>query len=310
MATEPERNPTRAILTLGSSSHGIFMIHELQEQGLSRDVLRRLVRQGVVVHECRGIYRLAGSAPDERQRRVLAVLGSRGVLSHQSAARFWGWTDCGSVPAHVTVPRNQRTPRLDDVVVHSVRRDLRAHYIERDGIRVMKPLWTVLDLAAIPVEVEQLRGFQNHCLASRLFGWATLERFVRAQSAGTPGIGRLRRLVAASADVESVAEAKLLDVLRGAGVEPPVTQYRLCTSSGRFIARLDNAWPRRRTGLEMDGYRYHASHAAFVADRDRHNRVTAAGWMLLHTTPDEVEHNPARLIRDLTDTLARPTAGA
>jgi len=308
MPADPESNPTRSLLDLASHRYGIFTSRDLLERELSRDVLRRLVREGIVTREGCGIYRAGGSPPDEHQRRLIALICTRGILSHQSAARFWGWTEAALLPMHVTVPRNQRTPRLDWLAVHTVRRDLRGQYIDRDEVRVTKPLWTLLDLAAAPVGDQPLTNFQNHCLASRLFTWAALERFAGAQRPQGPGVTRLRRLVATSADVESLAEARLLETLSRAGIEPPVTQYRLFSPAGQFIARLDNAWPARKTGLEMDGYRYHSSHRAFVADRDRHNRVTAAGWMLLHTTPDEVEHNPARLIRDVNATLARTPA--
>ena len=50
--------------------------------------------------------------------------------------------------------------------------------------------------------------------------------------------------------------------------------------------RIDIAQPHLRIAHEVDGWRYHNSRSAFSDDRERANRLTAAGWTVLRYTAD------------------------
>lgn len=83
-----------------------------------------------------------------------------------------------------------------------------------------------------------------------------------------------------------------------AGVPAPVSQYVIRDAAGGFLARVDLAWPDRRVALEYDGV-WHADAVQLRADRRRLNRLTAAGWIILHVTADRLHHDLDRIIRDL-----------
>ncbi len=52
----------------------------------------------------------------------------------------------------------------------------------------------------------------------------------------------------------------------------------------RLIARFDLAYPDARIGVEFDSYRHHFGRQAWRRDQSRHNRATAAGWLVIHLT--------------------------
>jgi hypothetical protein len=83
---------------------------------------------------------------------------------------------------------------------------------------------------------------------------------------------------------------------------------------GRFVAKLDMAWPDLKVAVEPAGYAYHSGWGAFVKDRKRHNGIVGAGWSIVLTTWGELEDDPggfcasARAALDLA--RARLQAGA
>ena len=102
------------------------------------------------------------------------------------------------------------------------------------------------------------------------------------------------RKVADLADglAESPQETRLRLVLRRAGLPAPVAQFRVFDSEG-FVARLDLAYPDVKVAIEYDGL-WHGDRRAFLDDRRRLNRLSAAGWVVLHVTVDDLRH-PQRL---------------
>lgn len=304
----PTRNPAKAILALAAANEGIVTTKQLLDRELSYHALRRLEEQGVVLRELHGIYRVAGTRQTETQRRLIATLGTGGALSHQSAARYWGWSGSSETPIHMMVARNRGGTGADWIVLHHVRRDLKDQCAAVGGLTVVRPLWTLLDVAAAGTKRVDLKSFQDCCLARRVFTWSRLVSFVAKQPPRTPGLSRLRELLAESLDVDSVAEALLHDALRSSGIPMPVSQFRLRDADGRIVAVLDNAWPESRVGLEMDGYGPHSAHEAFVSDRERHNSVIAEGWILMHTTPAAVRRNAGEVVGKVKRVLARAQA--
>lgn len=81
---------------------------------------------------------------------------------------------------------------------------------------------------------------------------------------------------------ESPQESRLRVRLTLAGLPRPVCQFELIRD-GRFIARVDLAWPTPRVAVEYDG-RWHADPAQLDRDRARLNRILGEDWIVLHVT--------------------------
>lgn len=54
-------------------------------------------------------------------------------------------------------------------------------------------------------------------------------------------------------------------------------------NDGRFVARLDLAWPERKVAVEYDGL-WHDDPEQFHRDRQRLNRLLGRDWIVLHVT--------------------------
>jgi hypothetical protein len=97
------------------------------------------------------------------------------------------------------------------------------------------------------------------------------------------GIVDARRAVElADPRAESVPESKMRVLLVLAGLEP-VPQYWIEDATGR-LARVDLAFPAQRVAVEYDGDWRDGELWALNRDRDRLNRVHAAGWDVVFVT--------------------------
>lgn len=68
---------------------------------------------------------------------------------------------------------------------------------------------------------------------------------------------------------------------------------------------IDVAFRERKLALEVDGYEFHSSRAAFEADRHRNNDLTEADWTVLHITWAMLMADPERVIARIRAVLAR-----
>ncbi len=285
-----------------ASNAGIITVAALRDAGISSNVTSRMVRRGLITREFRGIYRLGFQPPCELERWRLACAATAGCLSHGSAARYWGYLDLPAAEVHVTVRRRRRAPTAEWLLVHSTTAP--PPTVSAAGLTVTNVLRTAIDLAGQLGNQDHLTGFVDHCIAKRLMTTARLERYVRSHGVHVEGVGLLRRLLLESADTDSRAEAELVRLLVGNGIARPATRY-VIRRDGHFVARVDLAWPAGRLALELDGYCYHSDHGSFVQDRERGNRLVAAGWTLLRTTPSSMRQDPAGLCEAVRTALSR-----
>ena len=108
------------------------------------------------------------------------------------------------------------------------------------------------------------------------------------------GTRRARRAVdLADERAESPQESRLRVLLRSAGLRPE-PQYAVRDADGRFVARVDLAFPEQRVAIEYDGA-WHGKPGQFARDRRRLNALVAAGWTVLHVTAVDL-HDPVALI--------------
>ena len=122
--------------------------------------------------------------------------------------------------------------------------------------------------------------------------------------AGRPGVKALRRVVElAEPSAESPMETRLRLLLQLAGLPRPLAQVDLHDDHGRFLARADLYYPRRRLVIEYDG----GSHRErLVGDDRRQNRILQAGYHLLRLTAPDLVGDPAPAVAVVRHALARP----
>lgn len=235
----------------------------------------------------------------EIRARAASLRIPRAVVTGCSAAALWG-VDALPTDAdvEVTVPPDVHAVRIQGI------RSRRAVLAEADvsrrrGVPVTTPEATAVRLAAaLPLDdavvaIDQL----IHT------GVVDLAR-VRARAATARGRGSARaRKACALADglAASPQETRLRLLIRRSPLPLPVAQYDV-RHDGRFAARVDFAWPDHKLALEYDGL-WHAEAGQFAKDRQRLNKLRAAGWQVIHVTAVDL-HRPERLLTLIAQALA------
>ena len=74
----------------------------------------------------------------------------------------------------------------------------------------------------------------------------------------------------------------------------PVCQFVVRDADGRFVARLDLAYPEKRVGIEDEGD-HHREKATFRRDIARLNALQQLGWTIVRATADDIR-NPDTLL--------------
>lgn len=125
--------------------------------------------------------------------------------------------------------------------------------------------------------------------------------------AGLRGVLRAgRALELSDGRAESPPESRLRLALVLAGL-PPVPQYEVRVA-GRFVARVDLAFPGVRIAIEYDGRAVHEREDVFHRDRQRQNELVRAGWVVLRFTAADLRWGAAGAVAHVRAALALRTA--
>lgn len=226
-----------------------------------------------------------------RCRAAALVAPPNAVLTGRSAAVLYGVGLAGRTePVQVLVPQRQRFHRAAGLEVH--RREVNAG--ERrpwQDIWLATPQRVGLDLVlGRPLR----RGVADLDAAVRA-GLVDLDQ-LRATVARRHDKGiELARQAADLADPRAESppesEVRVLLVLNGLR---PVPQYEITDQRG-FVARVDLALPEHRVAVEYDGA-WHAEPGQLARDRQRLNRIQAAGWRVVSITAAQLRGDPAAVI--------------
>ena len=82
---------------------------------------------------------------------------------------------------------------------------------------------------------------------------------------------------------ESMLELRVLEALVAAGLPRPLTQHVVMGERGS-LGRVDFAYPGVKLAIEADSHTWHLGPGAFEADRQRDQRLIAAGWTVIRVT--------------------------
>jgi very-short-patch-repair endonuclease len=243
----------------------------------------------------RDVYACASVAVTHEVRAVAAslFLVPGAVVSGRSAAVLWGVDAAGPADdVELTVPPGSspctvpgvrvRRWTLSDVDVTT-----------RRGARVTTAPMTAVDLGRGPGPIEDAVALVDALVVRRTTDLDTVR--AAAAAATGPGCRRARR-VAGLADglAGSPQETRLRLLLHASRLPRPVAQHTVVDAEGRFVARVDFAWPGVRVAVEYEG-RWHGEPQQVAADRARLNRLTAAGWRVVFVTAEDLRE-PDRLL--------------
>jgi very-short-patch-repair endonuclease len=278
---------------------------QLLEAGLSTGQIHRLTAIDWLLREHAGVYAVGYRSMVPLGRETAALLAARdgAVLSHASAAAVWG--------IDAVTPDPDVVELLVDTGVATRRAGIRAHRTGklvpadrrvRQDLPVTAPARMLLDLAAQLDERLLERAFDQ----ALVLGVVTERQIADVVDRAGGHRGR-RALTELATDhlyttvTRSEAEERLLELLRTAGLPEPRVNAQL------HGLEVDFWWPEAALVVEVDGYRFHSTRAAFERDRLRDARLAMAGIEVLRVTWRRMERERFAVLVEIATALARRT---
>ena len=283
-----------AIAELAGRQHGTISRAQLEALGATRNAITHRVRTGRLTRLHHGVYRVGPTHTSLTSPAAAALAcGPGAAISHHAAAALHKIRPPQPGPIDVTVP--PRSHRRN-------RRGIRVHRADVEIVRVHGiPTTTVaralLDIAPDVTERDLQRAVEEAQIQKKLHSLTS----AIDQAAGHR---RARALRATSEDVamtRSEAERRLIELIRKAGLPHPLTKVRI----GKW--EVDVYWPEQKLVVEVDGFAFHSTHAAFERDRVKATELAAAGLRLARVTWRQIAREPEAVIARLAGALsARP----
>jgi very-short-patch-repair endonuclease len=293
------------VAAIAAAQRGRVARGQLLAAGLRSGQVSRLLATDRLFALHAGVYAVGHPGPVPLGAETAALLAARdgGLLDHVTAARLWGaheLPDDGLV--HVLVDsRWARAPH--GVRIHRTRSWPAVERRLRNRLPVVSPARTLLSLAT-DLDAREVARAHDALVVAGVMRPREVQELLR-RTRGHPGHSALRAIVAdASAGItRSVAEQRLLSLIRAADLPAPLVNRRL------LGYEVDVHWPAARLVVEVDGYRFHGTRAAFERERVRDGRLHAAGFLVIRVTWRQLEREPLAVIARIAAALATRTGG-
>ena len=305
---------------LAAVNGGVLVCAEALAAGWSSGVLVRRLRKEGWRKVRAGVWVEPGRGDDLRLRLRVAQAGRPGlVVSHSAAAHLLGIEVPAVRPEFTHVRERGRAP--DGCVLH--RTPLGdGEVVSVAGLRVTGAVRTLVDLLRTSDRDAALVAVES-ALSRRPLGpaggwprrWREQVTDLHAVSEAVAGAGQRRGVVAArqrlalvdprsGSPAETVARLRMYD----AGLRP-LSQVPFTAPNGRRI-RVDFFFPVAGLVVEIEGYGFHGSRAAHLADVERFNDLGRCPEVrrILRFAAADVFERPQRMLHTIRAALGEIAA--
>jgi very-short-patch-repair endonuclease len=289
MAASNDRSMWGEAWRLSRKQAGVVSGEQLRALGYTKGAIRHRIERGRLFPLWPDVFAVGRRDVPDRGLWLGATLacGEDSALSHESGAALMRIRAGGTDPVHVSVSGERA--RLAGIRCH--RRDPMPPTIEIGGIRVIDPLWTIIDLAA-HLDPEPLTRAVNEADRLGLVDHGDLASLVESLK-NRRGLRKLRTLLGDYTRTDSDLERRFLRLAKRARMPVPQTQAEI---DGM---RLDFYWPELRLVVETDGLTYHRTPAQQAADRKRDQVLTAAGLRCVRFPNQQIREDPDDVVEIL-----------
>jgi very-short-patch-repair endonuclease len=229
------------------------------------------------------------------------------VVSHGTAAAFWGLWDRWPVLIDVIVPC-EAGRKIDAIRAHRCRYPVAEEVTTRGGVPCTTPARTLVDVAGTYGR-PRLRRFVEEAVVRKLLDFGALDLALH-RAKGRRGIRALEAIAnrwrapsGEAPDVRSIFEARILPPLMTIGFEWPECNRALRIGNFTFVA--DFYWPKQQLIVETDGEATHGTPVAFNGDRRRDQVLMAEGYRATRVTWSHMRDEPTATIRRIRKMLER-----
>ena len=107
---------------------------------------------------------------------------------------------------------------------------------------------------------------------------------------------------------DGLLEPRMARLLKRHGLPLPKFQHNVHSAAGKWLARVDFAYPELRIAIEVDGWAAHASARRLDADLSRQNKLILEGWLVLRFSWKAVVLRPGEVATAISAALGTRSA--
>lgn len=293
------QNAKDRVRRLASRQFGRVAWWQLRTLGLAKRVINLWVKQGYLRRELPGVYAVGHDAPSVESDLAAAVLcaGPKAMLSHATAAWWYGLIDRAPASIHVSTPRRCKSRR--GLVVHERRNCER---VWQSGLPLTTVPQTLLDYAAT-ARLNRVRIALANAEYKRLLNPQDVEALL---GPGRPGAAKLRTALKRHqprlAYARSGAERAFLELCESFGIPLPEVNVRLAGWTVDFF------WRQHGLVVELDGHGNHHTRAQRDRDRRKELALRATGLVVNRYSTEQVEEDAPGIAADVIESLSARAA--
>jgi very-short-patch-repair endonuclease len=285
---------------LAASQHGVVGRAQLLTAGLSSKAIDRRLASGEFRKLLPETYGHAAAPLSIDQQVMAACIWANGHACRRTAAAKWrlaGFEIAKVIEIATSRPlthpgirvcRRSPLPECDLALV--------------DSIPVTAVPRTLLDLGAVAperaVEIALDDALRRGLTSLPQLRWHLSTTGRR----GVRGTATLRTILEARGLDKGVTESPLETIsrrlFRRSHLPPPVKQFRI-VQAGRFLARVDFAYPQHRIAIEVLGWKWHSGKGQWERDLRRRTILESCGWLVLEFTWNQVIYHRQHVIETI-----------
>jgi hypothetical protein len=299
----------RGLAELAGAQDGVASLDQLRRIGLTQRTAEYRATQGRLHRVHRGVYAVGHLAIGQLGplRAAALACGEGAVISHGTAAAFWGLRDPWPVLIDVTGGR-QAGRRLDGIRCRRCRYPASEEILFHEEIPLTSPARTLVDSAGMLGTVS-LRRMVERAAVLKLLDLVALDESLQGAKRRR-GISALQMILedwrtedGSVPDLRSDFEALVLPRLLAMGLPRPACNETLEIEGERLM--VDFLWERQRVVVETDGAATHGTPVAFQRDRRRDQMLVAAGYRVARATWDQMRDELDAVVQRIARTLSQ-----
>lgn len=270
--------------------YGVISLAQLEMSGLRDAAVRARVRRSRLHRVHRGVYSLAPPrllSPSGRAMAAVLAAGPQAVLSHGSAAWWWGLAARPGGRVHVTRP-GTATRRKPGFVVHGARALTRRNRCIHERMPVTSAARTLFDQAAT-ANRDELSNQLDTAIERQLYDHGEMEALLtrHSRARGSPLLRDIFRSWQPPAFTRSGGEKILHRLIRSAALPSPRVNMQF------HGYERDFCWPERGLVVEYDGWDGHKTRTQQEVDRVRDATLAVVNVRVLRITGLQLHLHPA-----------------
>jgi len=287
-----------ALIARAEQQHGLVSRRQVLDALGSSSAVYKLFRSSGWEPVTPRVLRRIGVPRTDGQRALAVVLDAPGdaVLSHFSAASWWGLTGCSLTPLTIATASDDRR-RTELGVTHRVSQLPKRWVATHEGVPIVRPEFLALQLCAICSE-QRAGRLVDHLWSERLLSGATINRFLDdLGERGRNGTAGLRRyLKPRGVDYTPPAsglESRVMELLNDADI--PV-RPQVNSGGEQWTGRVDFRHEISPLIVEVQSEKYHASLTNKADDERRIEALEADGFTVVEVTDADVWQRPGYVV--------------